>query len=184
MSFPTTNAFIHYIKGWDDTTRSHPCMKWFEDYTMLFNSKEMFDKKYSEWHTDDYKYQKSTGEVIKGGAEAFEAVKQTYAPFKGTNHEPNWLCCWETEQGWEMVGQAVMFGNLQAPGGSGQVHADMKGDKWDVAIPSAFHFEYVKDPSGPSPGIKLKRTEVFGDSAPVVVEMLKRGMLKPEQLLS
>lgn len=158
-------------------------MKWSHGYTQLFDSREIYTKQANEWHTDDFKYQKATGEVVSGAEKAFEALKETYAPFEGTSHEPNWLCCWETDNGWEMVGQAVMFANLKAPGGSGQVQTDLSGKKWDVGVPSAFHFEYVKDPSGPAPGIKLKRSEVYGDSAPVVVEMLKRGMLKPEQLM-
>jgi hypothetical protein len=183
MSYPTTNAFIHYSKGWDSTTRSHPCMAWFEDYAKLFDTGEMFSVPYIEWHTDDYSYAKSTGEVIEGGAPAFEALKQTYSVFKGNNHEPRWLCCWETQEGWEMVGEAVLFGNLVAPGGSGQAHTDLAGKKWDVGVPSAFHFKYVKDTEAKHGGIRLKRSEIFSDSAPVVVEMLKRGMLKPEQLM-
>jgi hypothetical protein len=181
MSFPTTTAFIHSCKGWDETTRLHPAMKWFEKYALLFNSGQMFSKSSSEWHTENFSYHKSTGEIIEGGTKAFDALKETYAPFDGTNHEPNFLICWETKDGWEMLGQALLYGNLKAPGGSGKVHTDVTGQKWDVGVPSAFHFAYVKDSSGPE-GIKLERTDIFSDSAPVLVEMLKRGMLKPEQL--
>jgi hypothetical protein len=157
-------------------------MKWFEKYAILFNTGEMFNKNFSEWHAPDFSYHKSNGEIFEGGAEAFEAIKETYAPFDVTNHEPNFLGCWETEDGWEMLGQAYLYGNLKAPGGSGKAHTDSEGHKWDVGVPSSFHFAYVKDSSGPE-GIKLKRTQVFSDSAPVLVEMLKKGMLKPEQLL-
>lgn len=59
----------------------------------------------------------------------------------------------------------------------------MTGRKWDVEAPSAFHFTVFKDSGAKHGGIKLKRSKVFSDTAPVVVEMLKRGILKPEQLL-
>ncbi len=183
MSYPTTNAFIYSFTGFDETTRSHPCMNWCEKYTLSFDSREMFQKDYSEWHTDDYTYQKSNGQVTSGGAAAFDKVKEDYSFFSGTNHAPNFLCCWETADGWEMLGQAVMYANLAAPGGSGQVMTDPAGKKWDVGVPSAFHFFFVKDPSGSAGGIKMKRMEVYGDSMPVAAEMLKRGMMKPEQLM-
>jgi len=45
-----------------------------------------------------------------------------------------------------------------------------------------FQFEYAKDKSGVD-GIKMKSNRSFSDPTPAVVEMIKRGMLKPEQLL-
>jgi hypothetical protein len=45
-----------------------------------------------------------------------------------------------------------------------------------------FQFEYVKDASGPE-GFKMSKNTSFSDPTPAIVEMIKRGMLKPEQLL-
>jgi hypothetical protein len=45
-----------------------------------------------------------------------------------------------------------------------------------------FQFEYVKDASA-SGGFKMSKNRSFSDPTPAVVEMIKRGMLKPEQLL-
>lgn len=45
-----------------------------------------------------------------------------------------------------------------------------------------FQFEYAKAASGPG-GFKMKSNPTFSDPTPAVVEMIKRGMLKPEQLL-
>jgi hypothetical protein len=82
----------------------------------------------------------------------------------------------------EMIGSANMFADLPVPGGEKQ-HADLTGKKWDLRLPGMFHFEYVKDSSAKHDGILLKSTKVYSDSGPAVVEMLKRGMVKPEQLL-
>lgn len=48
--------------------------------------------------------------------------------------------------------------------------------------PAMFQFEYVKDESGPG-GFKMKINTNFSDPTQVIVEMIKRGMLKPGQLL-
>lgn len=45
-----------------------------------------------------------------------------------------------------------------------------------------FQVEYVKDASGPG-GFKMKSNTNFSDPTPAIVEMMKRAMLKPEQLL-
>jgi len=45
-----------------------------------------------------------------------------------------------------------------------------------------FQFEYVKDVSGPD-GFKMCKNRSFSDPTPALVEMIKRGMLKPEELL-
>jgi hypothetical protein len=81
-----------------------------------------------------------------------------------------------------MVGKATMFAELPVPGDKQKT--DLTGKKWDVGVPSMFHFEYVKESSAKHGGILIKRTEIFGDSAPAVVEMMKRGMIKPDQLLA
>jgi hypothetical protein len=52
----------------------------------------------------------------------------------------------------------------------------------DEAIVAMFQFEYVKDASA-SGGFKMSKNRSFSDPTPAVVEMIKRGMLKPEQLL-
>lgn len=133
--------------------------------------------------TDDFVYQKATGELIQGGYAAIEALKETYAPFTENKHEPRCLSCWETDDGWEMMGEAMLFGDLQAPGEKDQIHADANGRKWDLAIPSSFHFTYVKDPDARHDGIRLAKSVIYSDSFPAVKEMLKRGMMKPEQLM-
>jgi hypothetical protein len=78
-----------------------------------------------------------------------------------------------------MLGQATLYWNLVAKGdGKGGVK-DKSGKQWDGAGPAAFRFGYVKGEDG----IKLDRTEIMADSTAAVVTMLKRGMMKPEDLL-
>ena len=45
---------------------------------------------------------------------------------------------------------------------------------------AAFRFTYHK---GGKDGVELAKTEIYGDPSAAVVQMLKRGMMKPEQLL-
>lgn len=76
---------------------------------------------------------------------------------------------------------AKIFAKLPAPGE--QTKTDLQGRKWDIEVPAAFHFVYVKDTSGPK-GLKLKSQKLYGDSMPMVGEMIKRGMVTPEQILA
>ncbi len=50
-------------------------------------------------------------------------------------------------------------------------------------VPSSFHFEYVKSEKAKEGGIVLKSTKIYSDTAPVMVQMLKRGLVKPEDLM-
>lgn len=48
-------------------------------------------------------------------------------------------------------------------------------------IPSAFRFSYNK--GGKVDGMEMSKTTIFSDPSQPLVQMLKRGMLKPEQLM-
>jgi hypothetical protein len=130
--------------------------------------------------TNDHKLHKSTGEVVSGGDASFASLKnEIYAPLKDHLHDPQYVVCWEVENGWEMLGVATLYYNLAVPGEGNKVKG-RQGKEWDGAIPSAFDFRYVKQSDG---GIKLSRTAIFSDPTAAVVGMLKRGMMKPEDLL-
>lgn len=179
MSYATKPAFIH-AGSWNDETRKHPAMKWMEDYTHRFDDGAYAKLSSAEMgHAPGFVYQKSTGEVIEGADDAWKALAQTYAPFQSHVHDPIWLLCWETEKGWDMFGVAQVWYTLPAPPSATEKKMKGYGDKeWDGMAPGAFHFSYWKTGSG----IELGRTEIFNDASPVIVQMIKRGMLKPEEL--
>lgn len=77
-----------------------------------------------------------------------------------------------------MFGIANLWWTLATPGDQQKVK-DTNGKEWDGATPGAFRFEYVKD----GEGVKLKRTEIFSDPSQALVYMLKRGMLKADDLM-
>lgn len=95
----TTSAFITSTKGWEDI-RGHPAMAWMEGYTNAFDSKEVLSAPYTDWLTKDFQLHAATGQVFPPGEESFEGVKQIYAPFASTLHEPTWVAVWETKDGW------------------------------------------------------------------------------------
>ncbi|KAK4961937.1 hypothetical protein LTR10_002430 [Elasticomyces elasticus] len=157
MSFPTQEAFI-YAGTWDETTRKHPAMKWMEHYT-----KNVVDAR---------KFDEPAISLTHSRMDLAEVDSEQV-------HDPSFLVCWETEKGWDMIGIANLWYNLQAPG-------DRKvkgygGKEWDGVLPGAFKFSYVK---GGDDGVQLARTDIFSDPSTALVQMLKRGMLKPEQLMA
>jgi hypothetical protein len=117
---------------------------------------------------------------VSGGDAFFASLsKDVFAPFSEHLHDPEFLVVWETSDGWGMLGQATLYWNLAVKGdGTGGVK-DKSGKQWDGANRTAFRFGYVKEEGG----IKLDRTEIMADSTAAVVLMLKRGMMKAEDLL-
>jgi hypothetical protein len=78
-----------------------------------------------------------------------------------------------------MMGVAHIFADLAVPGE--KTKPDLSGRLWDVTVPGAFLFRCVADPSGPK-GFKVKSMTLYGDGTPVVGEMIKRGIVRPEDL--
>lgn len=79
-----------------------------------------------------------------------------------------------------MSGNAWLFYNLPGDGSNAGI-TDLTGKSWQGKIPSGFHFVYKKDQSGKD-GIMIATTAITSDSGPVVVELLKRGILKPSDI--
>lgn len=90
------------------------------------------------------------------------------------------MAIWEREDGtgWELSGNAYLFGNLPgAQPGEDRPHV-AKGKNWDVMIPAGFYFGYTKE----GDKIKMDRMAITADSGPVVLTCLRRGVLKPADL--
>ncbi|KAE8378486.1 hypothetical protein BDV26DRAFT_281017 [Aspergillus bertholletiae] len=181
MSFPTTPVFLSATKGWEQA-RIHPALAWMEKCANAWDSRESWSTPWSDWVTDDYLYIKPNGERRTGGAAAWEASKADYGAFRESHHEPTWVCVAEKDDGWEFVGEATLFIDLVKEGREKKVQ-DMDGRRWDLSVGSMFRFVFVKDWTAKHDGIKIKSFQMYSDSGPVVVEMLKRGIMKTEDLL-
>ncbi|KAF3037728.1 hypothetical protein E8E11_005283 [Didymella keratinophila] len=180
MSFPTKPAFVHY-GTWDDETRAHPAMKWMEQYTNQVDAKAADEVK-NNWMAQDHFLVRSTGQKDTGAQASVDALyKEIYAPFAEHAHVPYHLVCYEVDDGWEMMGLATVYWNLAVPGKqeSGEKVKDKEGNEWDGAMPGAFNFHYRKEGGG----IRVTKTEIAADPTAAVVGMLKRGMMKPEDLM-
>ncbi|KAF2428888.1 hypothetical protein EJ08DRAFT_314761 [Tothia fuscella] len=184
MSYPTKPTYIASCAGKGfDAVQDHPCMVWMHKYTLAYDAGEINESTWKDWSTDDMTYYKTNGEAFTG-AKAIAVALEVYAPFSAYKHEPNGIvACWETANGWEMVGQAMLFVDFPVAGGE-KMQKDLSGKAWDVATPSMFAFEYVKDESAKHDGIKMKSQKIFADTALAMLEMLKRGMVKPEMLMA
>jgi hypothetical protein len=187
MSFPTSPAFIiQSAKGWEDEYRVHPIMAWMHDYEKAFDFGDMkASDSHLPWHTEDFTFQKPDGTTTTDAASSWAALKETYAPFSAHYHEPVWVVIFEhpeIEGGYVLMGRGTIFGKFVVPReGSAKVR-DMQGREWEFGGAGAFYFEYVKDEAGPK-GMKLKTQKIYADGVGLVGEMLKRGMVKPEQIL-
>jgi hypothetical protein len=116
---------------------------------------------YGSQLTSDFTLVKPDGSTTSGNAAAFKEAKGLYQFCKNELHEPYFLVTWETENGWAMLGQAYLFANLPGDATAQEKKAaDLSGKEWDVKIPAAFRFEYVKQDGAPHDGILLKRTEI------------------------
>jgi hypothetical protein len=180
MSYPTTPAYVQTCDGWEPRLREHPVFDWMFDYEEAFDWGDMKSGPSSAWHTDDYSFTKPNGETTTGGEPAWKALLEMYAPLTGHFHEPRWLVIWKTDTGYTMVGQATMYGNFPVPGE--KTKKDLQGRLWDVSGPGAFHFEYVKDPTGPK-GIKMKSQKIYVSGIGLALGMVKRGMVTADEIL-
>lgn len=182
MSYPTKPAYIiESCDGWDPKHLEHPVFDWMQDHEEAFDHGDMKSGPHTTWHTDDFSYTKPNGETISGGAPAWAALLEMYAPLVDHYHEPRWGVIWETENGYILAGSAIMYGNFPVPGD--KKHKDLKGREWDVSGPGAFHFEYVKDPSGPK-GMKMKSQKIYANVLVLAAEMVKRGMITTDQVFT
>ncbi|KAF1925030.1 uncharacterized protein M421DRAFT_8291 [Didymella exigua CBS 183.55] len=180
MSFSTKPAFVHY-GTWDDETRSHPAMKWMEHYTNQFDAKAVDDVK-NNLLTHDHVLVRTTGQMDAGAQASVDALyKVLYAPFAKWAHIPQHVICYAVEDGWEMMGHATLYWTLAVPGKqeSGANVRDQEGNEWDGANPAAFNFRYRMEGGE----IRMCRMEIAADPSTVIVSMLKRGMMKAEDLM-
>ena len=89
--------------------------------------------------------------------------------------------CVETDDGYKIMGQAKLFGNLSGPAADGEIRVkDKTGKEWDVAIPGGWINEYVR--YGNELGLAIKRSEVAADGGIVMSVLLKRGQSPPKDL--
>ncbi len=178
MSFPTQPAFV--LRGdWNDESRKHPAMKWMEDYTKMFDRKGYNTEKWIDWTTEDNVFTGADGTAYEGGEKAWEGASAVYQPFAEYTHHPYFAIAVKTDYGYEMLGQAYLYGNLPGERGEGEppkVTDRRDGKEWDVCIPGAFRFQYVKGKG--KYGFALRRTDIHSDSMGAVMTLVKRGVIK------
>ena len=106
------------------------------------------------------------------------------SPFISYFHEPYFLMGSETDDGYEMLGQATLFANLPGAPAPGESKVKDKSSKErDLSVPAVMHFWYVNDEKAENGlGMSIKRTEITSDSSVPMGVMLKRGLISPKDL--
>jgi hypothetical protein len=174
----TRTAYVTH-GDWSDETREHPVMAWMEKYTLrLDEGLHVMGAEVDQWHTPDFTIASADGTVSHGIKDAWAKLSETYGPLPKYSHQPTYINWYETDDGWEMIGSADVCMNLAGAAGSGGAKSNRDGASWELKVPGAFKFNYVKH----GDSFLLKRTEIFSDSGPVVMSLLKKGVLKPSDL--
>jgi hypothetical protein len=171
-------SYISY-GDWSDDTRKHPVIAWFEQYALRFDEGlQAMGGELDKWHVQDFTYAGSDGSDAHGIKDAWAKLSETYGPLAKWSHQPTYMNWYETEEGWEMIGIADVYMNLPGTAGSGSAKSNRDGASWEMKVPGAFKFNYVKH----GDSFLLKRTEICSDSGPVVMSLLKKGVMKPSDL--
>lgn len=112
-----------------------------------------------------------------------QQLSQDYGFFTSYRHEPYYACSYEAPDGsgYELTGNAWVYANL--PGDhSGPMVTDADGKQWQMRVPGGFHFKMVKKSDAQHDGMVLARSAITADSGPIVMQLLKRGLMKPSDL--
>jgi hypothetical protein len=114
-----------------------------------------------------WSYMKQKGPLLPAARRSGLSIKFTYVFFMGHHHEPNSMCCWETESVWEMTELTNLF--VAYPGNEDESMGmenpeESKCKQWDAVTPGAFPLEYAKGADATYGGILMKRNHMFADS--------------------
>ena len=185
MSFPTQPAFIH--KGtWSPESRAHPALDFLEYYGgQVFDKQAWKTEHFSHWHTHDYTFTRPDGSVVSGGHEAWtDGHHSLYGDFSGHQHDPIFFVVWETQDGWELIGEGNVYADFAAGGDVGDKVKNRTGREWHTLMYGSFHFEFVRSEAGEKNkyGILIKSLRIFADSLPILGGKIKRGIVKKEDL--
>ncbi|RAH68728.1 uncharacterized protein BO66DRAFT_412495 [Aspergillus aculeatinus CBS 121060] len=186
MGNPCPPSYITRTQNWDPA-RAHPALAWMEKCTHAWDTRQSWTTPYTDWVTPDFVFVKPNGERCEGGLPAWEAMRQEYAAFARSHHEPSWVCVVDCDGeeggGWEFVGEGKLFIDLPDGKIPGEKKAkDLDGQEWDLGVESMFRFRFVHTSSELNEGIRIKRFQFYSDSGPVVAEMVRRGVVRVEDL--
>ena len=113
--------------------------------------------------------------------EVAKAIEQGYAPFTSHHHQLISIICIETDDGYRVLSQTKLYGNLAGAPVAGESKVkDEAGKEWDVVIPGNYSLDCVKAENGL--GIAIKRLEITADGSIPMRLMLKRGLISAKDV--
>jgi hypothetical protein len=132
-----------------------------------------------DWYAKDTYFAGPDGSRSNGVDEVLASTRKAYEPFVAHYHEPQSIMCVETENGYKMLGQAKLYGNLPGVPAEGEekVH-DKLGRAWDVVMPGGWFNWYEKDDTAKNGmGLVIKGSEAMTDGRVPLKAMFKRGLI-------
>jgi hypothetical protein len=182
MSFSTETATVVYPKGWDSTMEQHPMGVFMHQHCLRFDAKK-YDGLEVFFNFDKFRYVKSNGESFTG-KQAFDQGIADYGMFADYAHEPTFgVFTPNADGGYRLFGYAKLYVDLPGSEGVNNTHEDLKGRKWEIVAHGAFIFDVEKADDSPF-GFRLTYQQTFADPTPILGEAIKRGLIKPENLVA
>ncbi|KAK6541498.1 hypothetical protein TWF694_007306 [Orbilia ellipsospora] len=183
MSFPTQPCFSVECDGWTEELLQHPAMKFMFEFENSFTSGKMYTdaEPFGTWHTTDFTYTGETG-ATSTGLDAFEKSRQLYITLLSKFcHRPHFGIIKETDDGYECLGLADLYGNYKVDTGVKKV-TDSDGQQWDFKAPASHRLKFRKDSKSPT-GLKLSGMTVYANALPIFAGAVHRKMLPQELML-
>jgi len=181
----TTEAFITQGE-WNEHTRTHPVVNFFEKYNNFFNTSSQSPAAIAEWFSPDYCYQGQDGKRIEGRDKAWDELREKFKPFKArANHAVFAITVpWESDKSdgkkrWLLMALAEAYLELADGGSGGQSKVkDREGKEWDFGQTQAYRIIVVEDTHAKHDGFVIESVEIYGDRLEIFQGMKARGLIK------
>ncbi|KAK1825941.1 hypothetical protein QBC39DRAFT_438323 [Podospora conica] len=174
-------AFSISCEHTDAAFLSQPVLRALRPYLDAFNAKNY--AVLPDFHTPDFVFVGPAGEATAGRDAALAAMTAGVAVFADYRCEVRSLTGAPTGEGTlRFVSTEKLFADFA--GGEGErKYTDLAGRGWDVVGEAAWVFDVVEEEVGGKVEYKVKRTQVFADSMPILKEAVLRGVVSLESLV-
>lgn len=186
----TLKAFVvQSSKGiYTEQTRQHPALAHFEQSQAFFDGYMLHKQRagFYDFYSTGFTVHTPHGDVLQSALDSShhdtdhvfaKVCDQFYADvLEPQKHFFTHIIALDADFGYDAWWMGNLFGNVKGQSGAVSENKvkDPEGFEWDVEIPLAYHFEFVKDDSTPL-GVKMRYMKIFTDRGLVNDALEKRG---------